>query len=204
MNVLDRAQLPSFLGADALQRVFAVSKAPAATSDIVRIELLKRWGGVWVDATAMCAQPLDTWLHERMSTGFFAFERPVPERMLASWFLAATPSSYIASTWHARVTEYWKDRSRFDDYFWFHQLFAAQYEQDAEFRTLWDRTAKLSARHSFHFGPNDSRLFAIATPDHRNVMGASAPVFKLTHKLSAPPGPGSLFNVLCLFGKGEL
>ncbi len=42
---------------------------PQALSDIVRINLLRKYGGVWADATCFCCQPLDSWLNE--CTGSF-------------------------------------------------------------------------------------------------------------------------------------
>jgi hypothetical protein len=57
------------------------------------MELLRRHGGVWADATCYCLQPLAEWLPSKLApAGFFAFDRPAPDRMLASWFLAAQPA----------------------------------------------------------------------------------------------------------------
>lgn len=68
---------------------------PDALSDVVRIALLERFGGVWVDSTTYCLQPLDTWLSDVATTGFFAFDSPGEDRMVSSWFLAATPGNPI-------------------------------------------------------------------------------------------------------------
>ena len=45
-----------------------------ALSEIIRIELLKTYGGLWIDATTFCNKPLDRWLPEYIDHGFFAFE----------------------------------------------------------------------------------------------------------------------------------
>lgn len=66
-------------------------------SDIIRIALLARHGGVWADATVYCARPLDDWLPEHMSSGFFAFEGLRGGRMIASSFLAAEKGNLIPS-----------------------------------------------------------------------------------------------------------
>ena len=58
---------------------------------LVRLELLRRYGGVWTDATAYCSQPLDSWLPQHFGPGYFAFQNPGPDRMMSSWFLASTP-----------------------------------------------------------------------------------------------------------------
>lgn len=81
---------------------------PAAKSDVIRINLLKRYGGVWVDATTFCMQPLDDWLPEKMNTGFFAFNRPGKDRMLSSWFLAAEENHLLIENYAERVNTFWR------------------------------------------------------------------------------------------------
>jgi hypothetical protein len=138
-----------------------------------------------------------------MRTGFFAFERPTADRMIASWFLAASVPCNIVAKWRASVAAYWTGREYRDDYFWFHKLFAALYEEDESFRADWDATPSLPAQHAFHFAPEDSRLTSPATPDYIAALASPpSPVFKLTHKLSQSSGANSLLQRLCDFGSG--
>lgn len=200
---LDRASLSAHLPArdSALP---ASGGAPEALSDRVRIALLDTHGGVWADATAMCARPLDDWLPAATPYGFFAFNRPGPERMIASWFLAAAPSNAVTPAWRAAVDAYWRDRAERGDYFWFHQLFADCYGRDAGVRGAWDTTPKLPANHRFHFSPESPALTAPATPEYLDALRKPpAPVFKLTHKLTAARAPGSLLDALIAFGHGR-
>lgn len=204
INALDQHTLEALLPPIAPLSNFPKTTELEALSDIVRIELLSRYGGVWADATAMCARPLDEWLPSRMATGFFAFDRPGPDRMLASWFLAAAPDNYIIERWKNRVSEYWSGRASRDHYFWFHKLFASQHESDSRFRALWNETPALPAKHAFHFSPDDKRLIQRATPDYVEALHAPpSPVFKLTHKLHPPLEDGSLLEVLSRFARGE-
>lgn len=83
--------------------------AKYVVSEILRINLLAKYGGVWVDATCYCMKPLDEWLPEYMDAGFFAFERPGPDRMLSSWFLASAKYNYITNAWQNRVNTFWKE-----------------------------------------------------------------------------------------------
>lgn len=80
-----------------------------AFSDILRINILAKHGGVWVDATCFCTNPLDEWLPGHMATGFFAFERPGPDRMISSWFMAAAKYNYIIATYKNKVNAYWAE-----------------------------------------------------------------------------------------------
>jgi hypothetical protein len=74
--------------------------------NLVRLGLLLRHGGVWADATVMCALPLDSWLDEYRSSHFFAFREPGRDRMLSTWFLAAEPESTILQKYYERYTDY--------------------------------------------------------------------------------------------------
>lgn len=203
VRAIDGIGLAEYLSPAIYEQIAAVPKEPEAFADQIRIELLHAHGGVWADATAMCAIPLDRWLPERMRRGFFAFERPTPDRLIASWFLAAAVPCNIVAKWRASVAAYWRGRDYRDEYFWFHQLFGALYERDESFRADWHATPALPARHAFHFGPEDARLMSPATPEHVAALASPpSPVFKLTHKLAAQPASDSLLRVLCDFGSG--
>lgn len=80
-------------------------------SDLLRLDLLARHGGVWADSTTFCVQPLDTWLPVRLGSGFFAFDRPGPDRLLSSWFLAAEPENILVTRLFERMSGYWGEHS---------------------------------------------------------------------------------------------
>lgn len=80
-----------------------------ALSDIIRINLLAKRGGVWVDATCYCTKPLNSWIFDYTTQGFFAFNKPGPDRMISSWFMASTPDNYISATYLKEVNNYWED-----------------------------------------------------------------------------------------------
>ncbi len=155
----------------------------AVLSDVTRIALLHRFGGVWVDSTLYCNKPLDDWLHVNTESGFFAFSNPGPDRMLSTWFLAATKGSYVVEHWSRLTAEYWNSRNELHHYFWFNYLFADVYNSDAKFREIWDATPKISADGPHYFRPYKVKL---ARPISRNdkiiIDRAAFPVFKLTHK----------------------
>ena len=77
-----------------------------ALSDIIRVQLLARYGGVWVDATCFCCQPLDTWLSDHARPGFFAFDKPERNRVIDVWFLASSSGCYLTQEL-AKVTNYY-------------------------------------------------------------------------------------------------
>ena len=75
-----------------------------AHSDIIRICLLKKYGGVWADATLWCVRPLDDWIDSVCaSTGFFAYDKPAVDRPISSWFLASSSECRIVDLWYSAV-----------------------------------------------------------------------------------------------------
>lgn len=76
-------------------------------SDLLRLDLLARHGGVWADATCFCMQPLDRWLPANLDSGFFAFSRPRAERIISTWFLAAEPGNLLVSRLFEFMSGYW-------------------------------------------------------------------------------------------------
>ena len=200
--LLDRNSLADFIPPDHLKRILSTHAPNEALSDLIRLELLHRYGGVWADATTICAKPLDSWLDHYAKQGFFAFDRPGPNRMVSTWFLAAHKGSHIVNRWREAAAEYWRDRLQRDDYFWIHNLFGEVYESDPTFRSVWDSTPKISAIHPFHFGPNATVLLEPPAPLHRvGLQSPPAPVFKLTHKLGESMTDHSLLAAICNFAK---
>lgn len=207
VRALDERAVENFLSQSDRYWIFAAKKPDEALSDQIRIALLREHGGVWADATTMCARPLDDWLPAHQTSGFFAFERPGPKRMLASWFLAAAIDNYVVRRWREDCIEFWKDRTDRGDYFWFHQLFEAAYATNSAFKSLWDSTPKLTADHLLHFKPgvNADRLPLPITAEYEAALRTPPhPVFKLTRKFEGEPAANSLIERLIAFGYGHL
>lgn len=159
-----------------------------AWSDVVRINLLKEYGGVWVDATVACNKPLDSWLPAHTKTGFFAFRKPKPDTEVASWFLYADKDNCIVDRWKLLVDEYWKNRPNMD-YLWFHGLFNNVLE-DPACQTMWNKTKPWLANHKplpetpdnpHWFTPyNASRWTKI----RKQGLPLTGPCYKLAHGTS--------------------
>ena len=155
----------------------------ASLSDIIRIFLLHEYGGAWVDATLYCNRPLDDWLPGAMGTGFFAFDAPAADRMLASWFLACEPGNGIVAKWATRCAEYWRNRDQSEDYFWFHHQFSELLEVDPEARAEWEVVPLISADGAHFFQTYDAMYQPASEWAHK--INWTTPVFKLTHRISS-------------------
>jgi len=122
-----------------------------ALSDVIRIILLKLYGGLWVDATTFCNKPLDDWLNEYISEGFFAFDKPGPDRLISSWFLYSDIDNYIINSWFDLTIKYYKINNTPHTYFWFHYLFGQLYNSDIKFKKIWNSVKKIPAN---NLGPH--------------------------------------------------
>lgn len=143
-----------------------------AKSDIIRLKLLHRHGGIWADASVLPTRPLAEWIDlatEQM--GFFAYAREGTVLPISSWFLAARPSSLIITKWDSLVDAYWAYERKpihtegnqfqvpndpksimlpFENaaaypYFWVHHLFGILVETDEEFANCWANRTQKSA-----------------------------------------------------------
>ena len=151
-------------------------------SDIIRIFLLARYGGCWCDATTFCNMPLDSWLHEYSSTGFFGFSKPDDAlHKISSWFLYAEKENYLIKKWKEKTIKYWIEHDSNDDYFWFHILFDKIYYEDNTAKNIWDNTNKITNE-----GPNlfmnEGYTNLISEKVKHNFKNNSSPLYKLTHK----------------------
>lgn len=200
LRLLTAADVPALLGPiETLRAVEGKDLPPEAYSNLVRLGLLRRFGGVWADATTYCLRPLDEWIDAASASGFFGFAQPGPDRMLSSWFLAARPENPLLAIWERYCAEYWATRSERHIYFWFHgHLFTEAYEHEPEFRRIWDATPKISADGPHQFIPYDIELGRdLDEAGLAAIDNALTPLLKLTHKVdTAPFGPQSAYRFL--------
>lgn len=86
--VLDKNNLGEYIDLD-LPDEKLVSLPLAKQSNLVRLQLLAEYGGVWADSTSFCMRPLDDWIDDCVASGFFAFRKPGRDRTMANWFMAS-------------------------------------------------------------------------------------------------------------------
>ena len=113
-----------------------------AKSDIIRLSLLKNYGGVWADSTMLCMQPLDHWCSDAVKpAGFWMYHGdgaglPIEEGP-ASWFILAEPNNPFITQWKKECDDYWLSRTETDDYFWLDTLFKKVIQNDIQLFKLW-------------------------------------------------------------------
>lgn len=110
VRLLDDSNLESYLGFDfkAVFQSMSVRCLFPTKADILRLYLLSRYGGVWVDATTFCMTPLNEWLPQALAPcGVFNFkQKNNPTRPIEAWFIAAPQGSPVIGDVLAQYVEY--------------------------------------------------------------------------------------------------
>jgi hypothetical protein len=122
--------------------------SPQAKSDIIRLSLLKNYGGVWADATMLCMQPLEHWVNEAIIPSDFWMYHGHGAGMNketgpASWFIISKKDSYIINKWKESCDNYWKNNNSAHAYFWMDILFKNLFNNDDKFKELWSKVPYL-------------------------------------------------------------
>lgn len=108
--VLDKHNIGRYISLD-LQHDKLVNLSLTTQSDLIRLNLLSEYGGIWADATTFCMRPLDDWIYDSTASGFFAFNNPGPDRMLSTWFLACEKECPIIIKWRELFTSFFMENS---------------------------------------------------------------------------------------------
>ncbi|WP_157411345.1 capsular polysaccharide synthesis protein [Actinoplanes rectilineatus] len=114
-------------------------------SDLLRLLLLEKFGGVWVDSTCLVTEPLRPHVTAALErSSLFAFNYTGP--YISSWFLAARPGSYPVHLWRAACFLWWERRGELIDYFLMHHVFEMLHHLDERFRAEWDAGLRRGSR----------------------------------------------------------
>lgn len=193
LKLLDEADLDAKIpGYEANIRAGMTRQTKA---NIVRTALLRRHGGLWVDASLYCSRPLEDWLPQMAPDGFFIFTDPRPYRRVESWFILGSLDNYFISAMQRIFEAYWRQFKREHRYFWMEYLMEHLSKSDPEAARIWERMGKLSA-----LGPTAVSVHALSKspPDSilRMIDDREIPVHKLNHRWAASDLEGTVLQRL--------
>ncbi len=93
-------------------------------SDLLRIELLTCYGGLWLDATVFCTGVVPDYICES-DLFFYQCLKPGLDGhciRMSSWLIYARSNNIILSAVKMMLRDYWKSQNRLEDYFLMHHL----------------------------------------------------------------------------------
>jgi Capsular polysaccharide synthesis protein len=162
VHLVDESNLMNYIDLDSLiPGIREKDITFTSLSNVIRLGILNKHGGLWVDATSFCTRPLDSWLDIYIRHGFFALEdNQDAELPLGSWFIYADSQNYMIQKWldgvviyckkadkigkvydnTALTHKYWRIlETRYTNrhYFWFEYIFGDAIDSDAKFRSIW-------------------------------------------------------------------
>ena len=97
-------------------------------SDLVRLNLLNKWGGCWIDSTVLCTSP--AFLKIIKNEKLFVYKQfdlsksgtyPI---IASSWFIKSDGNSKIISLTYDLLLKYWKIHNYLISYYLIHLLFS--------------------------------------------------------------------------------
>nr|WP_167507646.1 capsular polysaccharide synthesis protein [Rahnella aquatilis] len=146
-------------------------------SDILRVALLSKYGGIWADATCMPSKDIGSIFNEITQSGFFSYNYSTAR--ISNWFLCTSGDNYIAKIMFEAMCDYWKDYNYALHYYFFHHIFEILYYLDERFHTIWDQSKKASSKE-----PHAIQKMMLTDFDDTSFMNAysESAVHKLTYK----------------------
>lgn len=103
VNVLNSKNLSDFLNVDYSKESV---NSPQQLSDLIRLDLLYNYGGVWIDASVLLLKPLDWCLFEMEGNdvdllGFYRAENSLVSScpVMENWMIASKPLNPSISAW---------------------------------------------------------------------------------------------------------
>ena len=164
-------------------------------SELLRLELLIRYGGTWLDATVFCSSPVVP--DYMMDSDLFLFQDLKPGwdghcQRISSWMITACTGNPILRLTRALLYEYWKKNTKMADYFLFHDFFELAIEAYPE---EWKKVIPCSnaAPHILLlrlFEPCDARVW--------DAVRGMTPFHKLSYKFDDEKAriPGTYYRKL--------
>lgn len=103
-------------------------------TDLLRLELLIKYGGTWIDATVLCTRKREDIPEYFFDSDLFMFQTLKPGRDghptgLSSWYLSACTNNRVLMATRHMLYEYWKKNDDMVDYYLFHDFLTIALEK---------------------------------------------------------------------------
>lgn len=143
-------------------------------SDLLRLALLSKQGGYWIDATVFLTQSIPV---EILDAEFFAYHCKGYLKN-NSWFLKASVNDLIIRNMKNLMFEYWKYENRLVNYFLYHLFFDLMMEKNAVLAEKWSKVPVLYDD-CYELEYN---FFTLYSEDFWKQMNAKTTIHKLSYR----------------------
>ncbi len=172
-NVSNYVQLPDFI-----RDKYAKGIIPHAHySDIIRLFLLQKYGGVWIDSTTLLTGTLPSYITE---ADLFVFrDYKIGQVFIYNPFLASHPNHSIINSLLNLLLEYWKKENKLVSYSIFHLFFTMAVESSEENRILWEQVPFSYGSQMFYLQPQLGKPYSEKAYQLATQLSS---IHKLTYK----------------------
>ncbi len=126
-NIFDYVQFPNYI----IDKWRTGQIANTHLTDLLRLELLIRYGGMWVDATVFCSDSnipdyyfnSDLFMYQCLKPG-----RDGHSHLMSSWLISAKTNNKILMATRKLCYEYWKTHNYLIDYYLLHDFMSIVFE----------------------------------------------------------------------------
>lgn len=131
-NLFDYVELPKFI----IEKYHKGYISKTHFSDLVRLELLDKYGGTWIDSTMYCTDNFELFLKSDLM--FFQKLRTDNVYRMSNFFMHSCPNNYLIKSLKACLLNYWEKNNKLTTYFLFHLFFIVLIENDKKCRQIWE------------------------------------------------------------------
>ena len=189
-NMRDYVELPDYI----VQKHKKGYIPRAHLADILRMALLVKYGGIWLDATVFLTAPLPPCV----DSPFFSFHcRDLYQFQI--WFIKAAAGNLLVKNLFNLLLEYWKYENRTINYFFGYLLFDLMVQNSAECARQWARTP-LVYDDCYELADN---FFEPYTTQKWEKIKTKTSVHKLSWKYKKEPAKNSFLDCLLSGRLGE-
>lgn len=117
INVVTTSTLKDYVGEEEASAIinWKFNDSPQRMSDLVRLSLISKFGGVWLDASIVCFNSFDWINKEDADSIVFSIKELSEDVTIESWFIAAVPANPFVVKWNEEFRSIDKYES-IDDY----------------------------------------------------------------------------------------
>lgn len=143
---------------DFIEQKYKKGIIPAALfTDILRLAVLKKYGGIWMDASVLCTG-FDNEVLKKQWDSIMGTELTIPRYYargakvamgLSNWFIAAKPNNVIISAVYDMLVAYWRDFDCTIDYYMMHLFLEKALKAS---KGVENKMPKLNSRYCFLLG----------------------------------------------------
>lgn len=175
-NLKEYISLPEYVWEKYNQGVISATHL----SDIIRMELLYVYGGLWIDATVYCMDKIPDFM---ISGDLFMFKIGAvvtnPVLKMSSWWIYARKGNKLIQNTRNILYRYWKEEAVLIDYFLVHIIMSKFIDTDSECRRIFNNIPYFNSGNAHILG---GKLSVKYSEDEWEIIKYTSPVQKLTYK----------------------